>query len=40
MADASVVHQDIHRPGLLTCFGQGPIHVILIGQIDRQSQHV
>jgi hypothetical protein len=40
IADASVVHQDIYRPGPLTCFGQGPVYISLIGQIDRQGQYL
>ena len=40
IADASVVHQDIYRPGLLTCLGQGPVHVSLIGQVDGQDQYL
>ena len=40
IADAGVVHQDIYRPGLLGCFGQGPVHVSLVGQIDGQGQYL
>jgi hypothetical protein len=40
IADASVVYQDIYRPGLLACFGYGPVYISLIGQIDWQGQYL
>jgi hypothetical protein len=35
---ARVVDQDLHRPGLLTCCGDGAVQFVFVREVDCQGQ--